>query len=1190
MPTTNRILVKMRAGAALAAAPLKVRPLLDYAPTRLAAAPAPAWYIAELPAAGPSPWDAAHDQVAGALGLSASDIIYTEPDLPQRFVDSNEGNPGAQAMAAAPDCSETPQSTDGGAVSGPGFGWHLDDGFSQLRSARNAVNFADPRTRIAHIDTGYDRGQAARPGHILTTLEHNFADDNGDPNSAQDPNRRTGLTDNSGHGTGTIGILAGGRVAQNNNDFLGGAPEADILPIRIAGSVVLFYTSTFATGLNYAIDHDCDVVSLSMGGLPSALWSEAVNRAYEAGVCIVAAAGNCYHGAPTSNVVYPARYGRAIAVSGVMENGVPYYNLRWNVMEGCWGPASAMTHAIAAYTPNIPWAKFLCPTAIRLNGEGTSAATPQVAAAAALWIEKYKAQLSRDWRRVEAVRNALFTSTSTIDSIHLGHGVLRANKALSIAPALNLPQTPPDSDSFAFLRVLSGLGLAESDARQQMFDVETAQRWMCNQDLRDAVPDPDGPVSDAARKKFLDALIADSGASLALRRHLQTAYSSAYGGPAPSPVPPANAPAQPAAGGAPAPAPGQSPFDSAAGYKTPKIPDPPFRRIRVYAIDPSYSTRFMTAEISQAVLNVSWEKDLKPGPLGEYLEVVDKDPSGFTYEPVDLSNARLAAQDGFAPSEGNPGFHQQMVYAVAMNTIAHFETALGRRVQWRARPDPANSAIENQFTPRLRIVPHAMREANSFYAPDQVALQFGYFEAGSTSPKELIPGSTVFTCLSHDVVAHETTHAIVDGMYNRFREATNPDVLAFHEAFADIVALFQRFTMTEVLEAQIGGTRGNLEGESMLGSLAVQFGLATGARGALRSAIGTMKNGVWTRLQPDPTAYDKESEPHALGSILVAAIFDAFLAIYKTRTDDLLRIYTGGTGVLPAGAIHPDLVKRLAREASKAARHVLWICIRALDYVPPVDITFGEFLRAIITGDTDLVADDPLDYRVAFVESFRQRGIYPRDLQTLSIESLVWQGLDVSPRQLNILNSILAKLKSFANQSLYRDREQLFKLTLRTRDELAKSLQSIFQREPALAEAIGLDPQVTVKAPGQAAGGGNAKPPIDFEVSSLKRRELVGPDGQKLPQVVVTLTQSIPMQVSGSAAPMPFRGGCTLIVDLKSSQIRYAIFKRVNSASRQAQTGQNLAAAINQQGMDAYLAPVNNPFALLHRITSGQSS
>src|SRR4029453_18961556 len=65
--------------------------------------------------------------------------------------------------------------------------------------------------------------------------------------------------------------------------------------------------------------------------------------------------------------------------------------------EGGFGPASAMNAAVAAYTPNIPWARFGCRTAVRLNGEGTSAATPQVAAAVALWFEKYKNELPRDW-------------------------------------------------------------------------------------------------------------------------------------------------------------------------------------------------------------------------------------------------------------------------------------------------------------------------------------------------------------------------------------------------------------------------------------------------------------------------------------------------------------------------------------------------------------------------------------------------------------------------------------------------------------------------------------------------------------------------------------------------------------------------------------------------------------------------
>ena len=133
------------------------------------------------------------------------------------------------------------------------------------------------------------------------------------------------------------------------------------------------------------------------------------------------------------------------------------------------------------------------------------------------------------------------------------------------------------------------------------------------------------------------------------------------------------------------------------------------------------------------------------------------------------------------------------------------------------------------------------------------------------------------------------------------------------------------------------------------------------------------------------------TEPHDRGAILVAAIFDAFLAIYERRTADLLRLATSGSGVLGPGAIHPDLVDRLAREASKAAQHVLTMCVRALDYCPPVDITFGEYLRAIITADCDLVEDDRLKYRVAFVEAFRRRGIYPPDVRTMSVDSLVWR-------------------------------------------------------------------------------------------------------------------------------------------------------------------------------------------------------
>ena len=70
--------------------------------------------------------------------------------------------------------------------------------------------------------------------------------------------------------------------------------------------------------------------------------------------------------------------------------------------------------------------------------------------------------------------------------------------------------------------------------------------------------------------------------------------------------------------------------------------------------------------------------------------------------------------------------------------------------------------------------------------------------------------------------------ALLDGMHRRFIEATHPDTLAFHEAFADIVALFQHFTFPEVLRHQIAKTRGDLASQSLLGQLAQQFGKAIG--------------------------------------------------------------------------------------------------------------------------------------------------------------------------------------------------------------------------------------------------------------------------------------------------------------------------------------------------------------------------
>jgi hypothetical protein len=112
--------------------------------------------------------------------------------------------------------------------------------------------------------------------------------------------------------------------------------------------------------------------------------------------------------------------------------------------------------------------------------------------------------------------------------------------------------------------------------------------------------------------------------------------------------------------------------------------------------------------------------------------------------------------------------------------------------------------------------------------------------------------------------------------------------------------------------------------------------------------------------------------------------------MYRARTADLFRIASQGTGKLPDGEIHPDLTARLAQEAARTADRVLQMCIRAIDYCPPVDITFGDFLRGVITADLDFSPEDRESFRIVFIESFREWGIYPRGISSMGVDALAW--------------------------------------------------------------------------------------------------------------------------------------------------------------------------------------------------------
>ena len=121
------------------------------------------------------------------------------------------------------------------------------------------------------------------------------------------------------------------------------------------------------------------------------------------------------------------------------------------------------------------------------------------------------------------------------------------------------------------------------------------------------------------------------------------------------------------------------------------------------------------------------------------------------------------------------------------------------------------------------------------------------------------------------------------------------------------------------------------------------------------------------------------------------AVFDTFNTVYRRKIQRYVRLATGGTGHLGLGELPADLQVILAEEASQLASQFLSICIRAIDYCPPVDLEFGEFLRAVITADRELVPDDPWGYREAWIDAFRERGILPSDVNALDEGALAWQ-------------------------------------------------------------------------------------------------------------------------------------------------------------------------------------------------------
>jgi hypothetical protein len=394
------------------------------------------------------------------------------------------------------------------------------------------------------------------------------------------------------------------------------------------------------------------------------------------------------------------------------------------------------------------------------------------------------------------------------------------------------------------------------------------------------------------------------------------------------------------------------------------------REMTVIAQDPSVRTAG-GARILMSKVSIPAEV-LEPGPRGYRVHVVDYDATTGRYHGLHALPARYQDEPG-KWQKGDPSivrdyaFHAQNVYALVMKTLARFESALGRRIGW------------SFGSHQLNVAPHAMVDANAFYSPDDQGLVFCYFDGSEGKP--------IHTCLSHDVVVHETTHVLLDALRSKYMLPSSADQAAFHEGYADVIALLSIFSQHEIVEELLcrddpGALKSRTLGPASVEVEALKqsalFGLAEEMGTGMSKDIQDARGGALRRsvtLPPDRQILESAEfeEPHRRGEVFAAAVMNVFVAIWHERL--VGRAPHDGLGTLAGGRYS---LRRVAEEGSAVADQLATMLIRAIDYMPPVHVCFGDVLSAVLTSDYEIRPDDSrYGVRQHLIDGFAAYGIAP---------------------------------------------------------------------------------------------------------------------------------------------------------------------------------------------------------------------
>jgi hypothetical protein len=418
-------------------------------------------------------------------------------------------------------------------------------------------------------------------------------------------------------------------------------------------------------------------------------------------------------------------------------------------------------------------------------------------------------------------------------------------------------------------------------------------------------------------------------------------------------------------------------------------------KVPVFIQDPLVALDYPTLGIEE--IEVRFEKDLFDGPTSSRIAVVDINAdtqklleplvwvkeNGWFRKPGDQKGWLPDAPRGKTNTRKyekfirdmikDPYFHQLNAWAVVERVLEFYEHpfALGRPVPW---------GFDGT---RLLVVPHAGYGENAYYDRSTKSLQFFYFGD---------PAQPGFTCLSHDIIAHETAHAVLDGIRPLYMENPSVQTSAFHEFIGDLTAILLAIDNRDIRHSIADLTQGNLSAAEVLANIAEQFGEVVEERKYLRTALN--------QLSLKDEAIRSSLSAHKVSQVLTGAMFDILIGIARKHMEKNLLGDLGSEpgrdiGLADEADLEPASESEEAEQAGPQAapaasssgrvspkRALYWaaerfrrVALQPLDLCPPCDVQFLDYARAVIRNDVLTNPVDPEGYREVMLETFHRRGL-----------------------------------------------------------------------------------------------------------------------------------------------------------------------------------------------------------------------